>query len=70
MKLKTVLYNATIILPVISKIIKSIRFIVEFNRNNQEVLAARTDILEQIKYLQEVVQEISDFHRLNSTDEE
>lgn len=70
MKFKTVLYNATIILPVISKIIKSIKFIVEFNKNNQEVLAARTDILEQIKYLQEVVQEISDFHRLNSTDEE
>lgn len=70
MKLKTVLYKGSIILPVLSKIIKSIRFIVEFNKTNQEVLKARNDIVQQVKYLQEVIQEINDFHHLNSTDED
>lgn len=70
MKLKTLLYKGSIILPVISKIIKSIKFIIEFNRTNQEVLAARNDILSEVKYLQQVVKEINDFHHLNSLDEE
>lgn len=68
MKLKTVLYKGSIILPVISKIIKSIKFIVEFNKTNQEVLQARNDIINEVKYLQEVIHEINDFHHLNSED--
>lgn len=70
MKIKTILYNATVILPVISKIYKAVKFIIEFNSTNQEVLKARNDIISEIKYLQEVVKEINDFHHLNSTDEE
>lgn len=70
MKLKTFLYKSTIILPVISKIVKAIKFIIEFNKTNQEVLAARDDIMQGVKYLQEVISEINDFHRLNSTDED
>lgn len=69
MKLKTILYNCTIILPVISKIYKSIKFIIEFNKTNQEVIAARNDILNEVKYLQSVVREINDFHHLNDTEE-
>lgn len=68
MKLKTVLYKGSIILPVISKIIKSIKFIVEFNKTNQAVLQARNDIINEVKYLQEVIHEINDFHHLNSED--
>lgn len=70
MKLKTILYNCTIILPVISKIYKSIKFIVEFNKTNQEVIAARNDILNEIKYLQSVVKEINEFHHLENEVEE
>lgn len=70
MKLKTIFYNATIILPVINKIYKSIKFIVEFNKTNQDVLQARNDIINEIKYLQQVVHEINEFHHLNSMDEE
>lgn len=67
--MKKFLYNATIILPIISKIYKSIKFIIEFNKTNQEVIAARNDILNEVKYLQSVVKEINDFHRLNDTEE-
>lgn len=64
-KLKTILYNCTIILPIISKIYKSIKFIVEFNKTNQEVISARNDILNEVKYLQSVVREINEFHHVN-----
>lgn len=69
MRFKTILYNATIILPIISKIYKSIKFIVEFNKTNQEVLQARNDIINEVKYLQQVVHEINEFHHLNSDEE-
>lgn len=69
-KIKTFFYNATIILPIISKIYKSIKFIVEFNKTNQDVLQARNDIINEIKYLQGVVREINEFHHLNSMEEE
>ena len=65
MKLKTVLYNATVILPIISKIYNGIKFIVEFNSTNQEVIKARNDILNEVKYLQSVVKEINEFHHIN-----
>lgn len=69
-KIKTILYNATIVLPVIKKIYQSIKFIVEFNKTNQEVLQARNDIINEIKYLQQVVHEINEFHHLNDDVEE
>ena len=69
-KLKTFFYNATIILPIISKIYKSIKFLVEFSKTNQEVLQARNDIINEIKYLQQVVREINEFHHLNSVEED
>lgn len=69
-KLKTILYNCTIIFPVISKIYKSIKFIVEFNKTNQEVIAARNDILNEVKYLQSVVREINEFHHVETVEEE
>lgn len=67
--MKKFLYNCTIILPIISKIYKSIKFIVEFNKTNQEVLQARNDIINEVKYLQQVVHEINEFHHLNSDEE-
>lgn len=70
MKLKTFFYNATIILPIISKIYNSIKFLVEFSKTNKEVLQARNDIINEIKYLQQVVHEINEFHHLNNTDED
>lgn len=63
--MKKFLYNCTIILPIISKIYKSIKFIVEFNKTNQEVLQARNDIVNEVKYLQSVVREINEFHHVN-----
>lgn len=69
-KIKTIIYNATIILPILSRIYKSIKFLIEFNSTNQEVLKARNDIINEVKYLQSVVKEINDFHHLNSMDED
>ena len=66
MSIKTILYNCTIILPVISKIYKSIKFIVEFNKTNQDVLQARNDIVNEVKYLQNIIKEINEFHHLNN----
>lgn len=66
MKLKTILYKATIILPICSKIIAGIRFIVDFNKNNKEVLSARNEIVQSVKYLQQVINEINDFHHINN----
>lgn len=70
MKLKTFFYNATVILPILSKIYKSIKFLIEFNSTNKEVLQARNDIINEIKYLQEVIKEINDFHHLNDMNED
>lgn len=70
MKLKTFFYNATVILPILSKIYKSIKFLIEFNSTNKEVLQARNDIINEIKYLQEVIKEINEFHHLNDMNEE
>lgn len=64
-KFKTILYNATIVLPVLRKIIAGIKFIIEFNATNQEVIAARNQILNEVKYLREVVSEINEFHHIN-----
>lgn len=69
-KLKTFFYNATVILPILSKIYKSIKFLIEFNSTNKEVLQARNDIVNEIKYLQEVIKEINEFHHLNDMNEE
>ena len=69
-KIKTILYNCTIILPIISKIYKSIKFIVEFNKTNQQVIAARNDILNEVKYLQSVVREINEFHHVENEEED
>lgn len=65
MKLKDVLYNATIILPVVEKIYKCVKFMITFNANNAEILAARDEIKESVKYLQQVVNEINEFHHVN-----
>lgn len=65
MKIKKILYNVTIILPVLRKIISGIKFIVEFNATNQEVIAARNQILNEVKYLREVVSQINEFHHIN-----
>lgn len=69
-KLKTFFYNATVILPILSKIYKSIKFLIEFNSTNKEVLQARNDIVNEINYLQEVIKEINEFHHLNDMNEE
>lgn len=69
-KLKTFFYNATVILPILSKIYKSVKFLIEFNSTNKEVLQARNDIINEIKYLQEVIKEINEFHHLNDMNEE
>lgn len=69
MKLKTMIYNATLVLPVIEKIYKCVKFIINFNQTNLEILQARDEIVQNVRYLQNVVYEISEFHNLNSLDD-
>lgn len=68
MKIKDILYKGSIILPIINNIYKLVKFIVDFNRGNSDILKARSDIIENIKYLQQVTSEIKDFQRLNDED--
>lgn len=68
MKIKTLLYKCSIILPIINNIYKTIKFIVDFNKGNSEILQARKEIIESVKYLQTVIHEIKDFQRLNDED--
>lgn len=68
MKIKTILYKGSIILPIINNIYKLVKFIIEFNKSNSEIVKARDEILQNVKYLQSVTQEIKDFQRLNDED--
>ncbi len=70
MKLKDVFYNATIILPIVEKVYKTVKFIITFNANNEEILKARDEIKSSVAYLQQVVNEINDFHHVNIDDGE
>ncbi len=65
MKLKDFFYNATIILPVFNKIYSSVKFIITFNKTSEELLNARQEIIDNVKYLKQVVDEINNFHHLN-----
>ena len=52
-KFKTFMYNATIILPVVSKIIGFVKLLYNLQASNAEVIQAKNDILSGIKLLQE-----------------
>lgn len=56
-KFKTFIYNATIILPVISKVIGFIKLLYTLQASNAEVLEAKKDILASMKLLQEYYSE-------------
>lgn len=67
-KIKSILYYGSVILPIINNLYKAAKAIVAFNKGNSEVLAARAEIVQNVKYLQSVVNEIRDFQRLNVED--
>lgn len=48
-KFKTIMYNCTIILPIISKIIGVVKFLIEFHTTNKEVVAARKELKDLIQ---------------------
>lgn len=50
-KFKSFIYNATIILPVVSKIIGFIKLLYALQASNSEVIEAKQEILESIKML-------------------
>ena len=51
-KFKSFMYNATIILPLLSKIIGFIKLLYTLQASNAEVLEAKKEILDGIKLLQ------------------
>lgn len=51
-KFKSIMYNATVILPLISKIIGFIKLLYKLQASNAEVLEAKKEILDSIKLLQ------------------
>lgn len=51
-KFKTFIYNATIILPLLSKIVGFIKLLYTLQASNAEVLEAKKEILDGIKLLQ------------------
>lgn len=51
-KFKKMLYYGSIILPVLNNIYKLVKFIIDFNSGNSEILSARKEIVENIKLLQ------------------
>lgn len=52
-KFKSFLYNATVILPIISKIIGFVRLLYNLQASNSEVLQAKQEIISSIKLLQQ-----------------
>lgn len=51
-KFKSFIYNATIILPLLSKVIGFIKLLYTLQASNAEVLEAKKEILDGIKLLQ------------------
>lgn len=64
MTIKKILYYGSVICPIINNIYKALR-IYEFNKGNSEILKARDELRDNVKYLQNVISEIRDFQRLN-----
>ena len=68
MKLKTVLENVTIVVPVfrsIKAIVDCIKVIRQFNTTSKEVVAARDEIVSQMKSIKEVLEQLNDFGKVN-----
>lgn len=63
MKLKTILYRGSVILPVINNIYKFVKIIIEFNKTSTEVIQARDEIVKQIKYLNNLMEDVSTFNK-------
>lgn len=57
-RFKQILYYASVILPILSKIKQIIEFFVDFNNTNKEVIQARSDLA---KMLAEIKQANEDF---------
>lgn len=68
MKLKDILTNATVIVPIfrgIKSIIDCIRIIRNFNETSQEVIEARDEIVNQMKSIKEILEELNNFGKVN-----
>ena len=68
MTIKKILYYGSVVCPIINNIYKAFKAIYEFNKGNSEILKARDELKENVKYLQNVISEIRDFQRLNDED--
>lgn len=53
-KFKNILFNCTIILPIISKIANTVSFLIEFHTTNKEVVAAREELKKLIEEAKQV----------------
>lgn len=61
MKLKTVLYNATVILPVISRIVSGAKLIIELVSTNKQVLEAFKEMHEDVRFLRDFEERVSQY---------
>lgn len=61
MKIKTVLYNATIILPVVSKILSGVKLIIELVTTNKQVLEAFKEMHEDVKFLKDFESRVNQY---------
>lgn len=69
MKFKTVLYNATIILPVCSRIISTVKLIVELVTTNKQVLEAFQQMHDDVKYLKDFEDKVNRFNKTMNAEE-
>lgn len=61
-KLKNLLYKGSVILPIIVNIYKFVKIIIEFNKTSQEVINARNEIVNQVKYLNAYLHDVNSFN--------
>lgn len=62
-KIKVFLYKLSIILPIINNIYKFVKIIIEFNQTSKEVIEARNEIVKEIKYLKDFVDDVNSFNK-------
>ena len=62
-KIKVFLYKISIILPIINNIYKFVKIIIEFNQTSKEVIEARNEIVKEIKYLKDFVDDVNSFNK-------
>lgn len=62
MKLKTILYKGSVVLPIINNIYRFVKIIIEFNKTSQEVIDARNEIVKQVNYLNDYLHDVNSFN--------